>query len=1064
MSKHKIYRSVCALMLAVCLLGSAVPAFAQSQASSGQIAGAVTDAQGAGIAGATIKATNTETGLERTSQSGDDGLYRIVLLPPGIYNVSAEASGFATATVNKVEVTVGRTLDVPITLGVSGVQEVVNVTAGAVQVQTTRSEADAVINERAIENLPINGRRFQDFVTLTPGAQVDPRRGQISLSGQLGIHTNVNIDGVDYNQPFFGGIRGGERSNNAFTVPQEAIKEFQVISAGYSAEFGRSTGGIVNAVTKSGTNDYHGSAFFLARPKRLSLDNLFIDAIELQLSNTPRPGQTLAEVRDIDASPTQYQYGGSFGGPIKKDKLFFFGSFESQRLRQNREVFFGALSGLVPPADQVEAFNFFTNLQETYVQTNDAIALLGRVDYEINSNHRMNLRYSFSDNEALNATSNGVPLFPTINNALSNNGTEKDRSNTVVGQLASFFSTSLVNEFRGQYSREERPRLANAKSPTVQTGIGRFGTVNFLGENEQFDWRVQVADSLTWSRGAHTVKFGGEYNRVFQDQTFGFNQFGVFNLSGNTSSNLDVLSVGGPVANRFDSTAVTYSRQIGNLRAAYTTNEAAIFGQDSWRIRPNFTLNYGLRWEAQYNPDPELGNNALIDLVKNFRYPSGHEARPEQIFDDANNFGPRLGFAWDPSGDGKTVIRGFSGVYYSRTPGLLLSTPTNNFRSPGGDLSVQLPLQAAAGNPNASANTVYKQLKLIGIDLNTFALGNLPVITPEQIRQIAVLLGRNPDTAGVAPILMAEDYQNPKATQAGIGVERELFRGMTLGADFSYVKTVYLQQNRDVNIPLPTLRPIATDPAQRPIINAGARPLAELGSIQIRESTGKSLYRALSLRMKLQRSWGQIGAFYVRSKALSSTDNEREAGGVQYENAFNTAPEYGPSNLDRKHQFTASPIFYLPWGVDFASAIRLRSGRPIDATFPADANLDRGGTDRPFKSPGVPFTRNMFRNRPTYDVDLRVQKRLQISESQRFVFSVEIFNVFNLENIQLAGSTVTNFCASSTELNCGFLAPTNPNFLQVRDLNPTSTRFGQLLTTNNAGDPFQVQLGVRFIF
>jgi hypothetical protein len=267
MLRQKLYRTVCALTLVLCMSASALPAMAQSQASSGQVAGVVADNQGAAVTGATVKVSNTQTGFERTMTTDDDGLYKFVLLPPGIYTITAEASGFATATVSNVEVVVGRTVDVNLTLGVSGVQEVVNVTAGAVQVQTTRSEADAVIDERSIDNLPINGRRFQDFVTLTPGAQVDPRRSQISLSGQLGIHTNVNIDGVDYNQPFFGGIRGGERSNNAFTVPQESIKEFQVVAAGYSAEFGRSTGGIVNAVTKSGTNDLHGSLFFLARPK-----------------------------------------------------------------------------------------------------------------------------------------------------------------------------------------------------------------------------------------------------------------------------------------------------------------------------------------------------------------------------------------------------------------------------------------------------------------------------------------------------------------------------------------------------------------------------------------------------------------------------------------------------------------------------------------------------------------------------------------------------------------------------------------------------------------------------
>jgi hypothetical protein len=1058
-------------MLALCLAASAVPAMAQSQASSGQVTGAVADSQGAAIAGATIKVVNTQTGLERTVTTSEDGLYKLVLLPPGTYTLTAEASGFATTTVNNVQVVVGRTTDINVTLGASGVTEVVNVTAGAVQVQTSRPEADAVINERAIENLPINGRRFQDFITLTPGAQVDPRRQQISLSGQLGIHSNVSIDGADYNQPFFGGIRGGERSNNAYTVPQESIKEFQVVASGYSAEFGRSTGGIVNAVTKSGTNDFHGSAFVLGRPEKLSLDNNFIDAIEVSISNqAAASGQR--ELRDIKAAPTQLQWGGSIGGPIKRDKAFFFASYEQQRLRQDREVFFSALSGFVPTADQVEAFNFYRSLETPYEQTNDAIALLGRFDYEINDNHRFNVRYNFSDNEAENAASNGVPLFPTNNSALSNNGTEKDRTHTVVGQLASFFTTNIVNELRAQYSYEERPRLSNVNSPTVEaggtTGLGRFGTVSFL-PTTQFDWRVQIADSITYTRGNHTFKFGGEYNRVFADQEFGFNQFGRFTLSSNANSALETLSLGGPTANRFDNTSARYFKQIGNLQANFATNEVAFFGQDSWRILPNFTLNYGLRWEAQYNPDPELGNNDLINLIKDFRFPSGHQLDPTQIFDDADNFGPRLGFAWDPFNDTKTVIRGFAGIYYSRTPALLLAAPFNNFRDPAGDLSIQLGpgLTPAPGSPVSGANTVYKQLLLVGVDLNDFSLDNLPVISPEQIRQIAVLFRRNPNTFGIAPILMAEDYQNPKSTQAGIGVEREIDRGLTIGADFTWIKTVHLQQNRDVNLPEPIVRPATVDPTLRNFFGsaAGPRPIPELGQIQVRESTGKSLYRALTLRTKFQRSWGQFNAFYVLSKSLSNTDNEREAGGVQYVDSRNLAPEYGLSNLDRRHQFTFNPIFFLPHGIDFSSAIRVRSGRPIDATLAQfDPNGDGNGNDRPFKSPGVPFDRNMFRNLATYDFDFRVQKRFAVGETRRLILSLEVFNAFNLDNIQLAGFAVTNFCASSSELSCGFLAPTNPNFLAKVDNSPTSPRRGSLLLTNNSGDPFQLQLGARFTF
>ena len=1067
MSKPKPFHSFCAVLLALCLGYGAIPVMAQSQASTGQIAGIVTDSQGAAIANATVTATNKQTGLARSSHSNDDGLYAILLLPPGFYNLSAEASGFASSNISDVEVSVGRTIDVKIVMGVSGVQEVVNVTAGAIQVQTTRSEADTVLNQRAIENLPINGRRFQDFVTLTPTAQVEPSRQQISLAGQRGINSNINVDGTDYNNPFFGGIRGGERSNFAFTIPQESIKEFQVVAAGYSAEFGRSTGGIVNAVTKSGNNDWHGSAFYSHRPQELSRKSDLVQAAED--NRNAQPGVTPIE---FIAAPTQKQFGGSFGGRIKKDKAFFFFAYEQQEFTNNRQVFFDQLATVTPSAATQEAFSFYQSLQEPFTQTNDAKALTGRLDYEINSNHRFNVRYGWSKAIALNATSVGNALFPTISNALSNNGTEKDGSHSVVGQFTSFFSSNVVNEFRGQWVREERPRPANAIAPNVSNTVGTYGTVNFLGQNIEFDRRIQVADSLTWSKGNHTAKFGGEYNHVFISQLFGFNQTGSFSISGtNVNTVLDTLTVGGTIANRFDASSVTFLRQIGNLMADYATDEIAFFGQDSWRVKPNLTLNYGLRWEGQYNPSPQANNTTLLAKVQGFRFPSGHLADPTKIADATKQFGPRFGFAWDPWSDGKTVVRGYTGIYYARTPLLLFAAAVNNWRNPPGDLSVQLPFTVPAANPN---KTVYQQLKLIGIDLNSFSLGNLPDITPEKALAVAAALGLTVDPfIGAQPIFNAANYKNPKAYQGGLGVERQLGQSLSVGADFTYVHTVYLQRNRDLNVPIPVLRTTAVDPAQRPFygLRSGTpRPISTLGQVQVRESTAKALYRALTLRAKFQKKWGQFNTFYTLSKNISDDDNERSAGGFSYEDFYRAGPEYSDSNIDRRHQFIAGPAFFLPHGLDVSAAIRAFSGAPIDAgSGITDANEDRGGPDRPYLGPGVPFKRNAFRNRAFYGFDVHGAKHFDFAEGKRLIFTVDVFNLLNLQNVQISGSASTNYCApppGSTVIaaNCGFLGPTNANFLQTIDRNPASARFGKILLNNNPGPPFQMQFGARFQF
>jgi len=263
MTKNIFMKLIPAILLGAIFCVSSI--FAQS--GTGSINGVVTDTGGAVVKGATVTLTSKATNQSQTATANDDGFYQFVLLQPGDYTVKTTSGSFGAVTLD-VNVQVGRSTDANVTLGASGVSATVQVTAEGIQ--TTVNNFDAVQNAAAIENLPINGRRFQDFVTLTPGAQVDPSRGQISLSGQRGINSNVNVDGVDYNQPFFGGIRGGERANSAFTLPQEAIREFQVVAAGYSAEFGRSSGGIVNAVTKSGSNELHGSAFYLIRPKQLA--------------------------------------------------------------------------------------------------------------------------------------------------------------------------------------------------------------------------------------------------------------------------------------------------------------------------------------------------------------------------------------------------------------------------------------------------------------------------------------------------------------------------------------------------------------------------------------------------------------------------------------------------------------------------------------------------------------------------------------------------------------------------------------------------------------------------
>ncbi len=540
---------------------------------------------------------------------------------------------------------------------------------------------------------------------------------------------------------------------------------------------------------------------------------------------------------------------------------------------------------------------------------------------------------------------------------------------------------------------------------------------------------------------------------------------------------------------RFDTTSSRYNLQIGNLLAAYTVKELSFFGQDAWRIRPNFTLNFGLRYEKQYNPDAEATNSTVINLVKATTFPVlGKAIDPTVIPDSQNEWGPRLGFAWDPKGNGKTVVRAFSGMYYARTPLIVLAGPFNNFRNPAGDLSVTLgsPAFSSTGfsqatfdaqNPGYVAimggtgftpNTVYRQFAILGINLNSSSLNNLPKLTTAQLQTItnALLAATTNPPANLGVFQganltgMTSDFKNPQSFQWGGGVEHEMWQGINLGLDFSQVSTSYLQRNRDVNLPSAT----GVDPVTgRVLVNRSSRPLTNLGTIQIRDSSARSLYRSLTFRMNLTKKWLRLNAFYTLSRSKSDDDNERDAGGVLYANPYNLRGEYYNSRLDRRHQFVANPLFYLWGGIEVSSAIRLRSGLPVNSLVGSDLNGDGNTTERPIITPGFELPRNYFTNRSTYDMDVRVQRPIKFGERGRLTLSAEFFNIFNRSNVQFAGSATTNYC-NNTASNCGLGGISNPNFLNIIQQTSTATNFGRLNISglNPGSQVFQMQLGARF--
>ena len=1011
-----------------CLLASSI-LMAQVDANKGRIVGTVYDPNQAVIPGATVRLKNLDTSAERALTTDQEGRYQAVLLDPGTYELRASSSGFAESTVSGVVLNVGTALTVDVTLQLQAT--VTTVEVGEALVNVTTATSSAVVNSTAVTNLPINGRRFQDFALLTPTVLIEPQRQQLSFAGQRGINSNVMVDGADYNQPFFGGIRGGERSNFAFTVPQSAIQEFQVVPTGYTAEYGRSTGGVLNAITKSGSNDYHGDAFYLLRHKEFGAATPFKDP--------NGPG-------NIRGAETQHQFGGSVGGPIKRDKLFFFAAGEAQKASFPRLVDMPRLDSADRNAGP-EAYDYYSSLQESFRTSNDAQAFTGRLDYAFTGGHRLTLRYNNSGSKGQDADSVGSALDTTTTRSLQANGDEEDYTHLGNVQFTTLFGPTLINDLRFGASHEERPRSSNSFTPGVSSSIGDFGARSFR-PTVQDDFRWQVADSLSFVAGAHTLKVGFDYNRVTAAQIFGFNQFGFFSFgTSDTNTLLDLMSVGGKTANRFDSAQVTYRRQIGNLTASMGMHQVAGFIQDNWRVTPQLTLDLGFRWEGQFNPTPEANNAALVDPVQNTAFPAGR-LDPTVIPDATRQLMPRFGLAYRPF-QTNFVIRGQVGIFYASTPLLLFAGPVNNYRDPPGDLSIQLPVRGS---------TVYKDFLKVGIDLNQTPLDQLPVLTIEQVQEIA---GSGVDPyRGAAPIAVANDFENPRSWQWGLGFEQEVVRDLIVGANFNYVNTVHLERNVDLNMPLPVLVP--SDLSERPVfgLRSGAqvRPIPTLNSVQQRSSSARSMYRGVSFSARYRRSRIQFAGFYTYSNSVSDDDNERDAGGQGYVNLYDLPQELGPSRLDIRHQFTGNAVATLPWGLETAGIVRVSSGAPFDAYGGSDLNGDFVNNDRPFAAPGVPFERNSYRNRGYRTVDFRVLKNFPLKgERTRLQLSFEFFNLFNFDNVIYGGNNMIYGPGISAATGQPVAPPAN--FMRLKLADGTYDR-----NNSQRGGPFQGQVGLRFFF
>src|SRR5437660_8294866 len=503
------------------ILAMALPALSQTQITTGTIQGTVTDANGAIVAGASVEIKNLGTNLTRTLTTDDGGRFVALALPPGPYSVTVSKQGFATAVAERLDLTIGQALNLPVSMKISQVQERVTITATPT-VDTVKTESSTTINETVVNTTPILGRKFEDLLTLTPGVSVvqGPDGDEITFSGQRGVFNNVSLDGGDYNNGFFGEQLGGQRA--AIDIPLDAVKEFQVVATGATAEFGRTAGGIINVIPKSGTNQVHGSLFYFQR----------LEGLTAHTSD----GKPLKDFR-------REQFGGTVGGPIRRDKAFFFTSFEGIRenlTRANLSDPIGspcsataptitaneALINSSPDCQRLALINFIRNTrnQEEGLPVKHPIinyAFLLKTDFNVTKSNQLGISYNFDYSRNTNQT------FDVATYGNSANGIEgPSKINNLNVNHFSTVSSTMLNEAHFSYTRELRPRSAVASNVPADTAMGfattfRFGAPFFLEPTiDELIWRTHLKDNFSIVHGSHTIRFGGEMLHTLNDQVF----------------------------------------------------------------------------------------------------------------------------------------------------------------------------------------------------------------------------------------------------------------------------------------------------------------------------------------------------------------------------------------------------------------------------------------------------------------------------------------------------------------------------------------------------------------
>jgi outer membrane receptor protein involved in Fe transport len=963
---------------------------AQSEIGTASLGGVVRDPSGASIAGAKISVRNLETGLARSLESTDAGAFTFVRLPLGPYELGVEKQGFKAWKRKDVVLGIGASLSLEIGLEIGATTETVNVSSDLPVVETTRSSTATSVNEKAVRDLPINGRNFLDFTVLTPGVVRDPRGGDLSFGGQRGTANSVLVDGGDSNNLFFGqssGRAGGGR--NPYTFSQDAVQEFQVNTSGYAPEIGRAGGGVINMVTKSGTNDIHGTAFWFFRDRGMNANKW-----ENNRAGRPKGAYHFN------------QFGGNIGGPVKKDKLFYFFNYDGQRNSLPVVPFFP----IAIPNDPVSqaAARELSAFQTPYAQGQINNIFTGKVDYLLSGTQTLSIRYNAHRFEG-NNFENGGPQ-----SALERTGNSNITSDNIAVNYTKIIGATTVLDSRVIFLRDNQPGFANSDRPEAQ--IRQSGQAMISIGRNNFSPRftnsrkVNLINAISHSRGAHTYKFGADMN--FERITNFFP--GNFGGSYTFDSLIDW-------ANRRPS---AYTQGFAGAGTSGPTtyphaNEFGFFAQDQWRVNNRLTLNYGARYDLMAYAQNNVQNPNTMLL--------GMGLDTSRINRDTNNLAGRLGFAYNVGASGRMVLRGGYGTFYGRTPSILTGTAH-------------------------SQNGI--QVQTYTLRANVAAQAPLLPVYPNVLSGPPTL-ARTPDIYVVAP-----DYVQPLSHQWNLNIERQLSNDFSVTFGYLGVRGIHLTRTRDINL-FPSQN-VAGVLAGGGTINYMAHPTARpntaFGRISLFESGASSAYHGgfIQAQKRYARNF-QLQSSYTWSKVIDTVPDATSVVVGTGDDA-KVAQDTLLPNLDRgrgdadiSHRMVASGVWDLNYyrgqnaflrhtlgGWQLSLITQLQSGRVANALVSADINAD--GNSRNDRAPG--FGRNTLEGPGFASWDFRVSRDITFFERMKLRLMGEAFNSFNRPNFTTFDQAPFAFTAAT------------------RTFSPRT----QFLTNTGTADARILQLAARITF